>query len=197
MIKINLLPHKKVKPMEAGVLKMWIALGALSILLLAGSGVMWFVQMSELGELTENKTVLTDRLVKLQQEVSQVDTFEAARKVLEQKLVIIGELTKQRVPMTTLFNELNKHTTIDDIWFESLVFKDSSFIIECFGKTEKSVDSYYNAINKSGTFSNLGRTDINKVDNKLREGQVVYHTTISGQLAGYENVGKPLPKVGA
>jgi len=195
MIKINLLPHKKVKPMEKGVLKLWIITSVVLVLSIVVSAVWWSLLSFSISDMDQQRVSLRTELDKLTKDVKAVDVFEAKRKGLEQKLVIIGQLEKQRVPLTVLFNELNKYTTLDDIWFESLSFKDDSFTIKCYGKTEDSLNRYIGALKKSSVVDEVATTSLKEEPNKDRPGKVVYSTVLSGKLTGYEDVGQPLPKL--
>jgi len=195
MIKINLLPHKKVKPMEKGVLRLWILTSTLLALSIVVSVVWWSLLSFNMSDLNDQRETYNKELASLAKQVKQVDDFEANRKGLEQKLVIIGHLEKQRVPLTELFNELNKYTTLDDIWFESLSFQNDTFNIKCYGKTEDSLKRYIQALKGSSVLEGVETTVLKEEPNKERPGpgKFVYSTMLSGKLAGYEDVGKPLP----
>jgi len=195
MIRINLLPHKKAKPMEKGIMRLWIGMSALLAFVVVASAVMWFVLNNSIDEKTEKVESLNAELKSLSEQVRQVDEFEKTRKGLEKKLLIIGQLKKQRVPVTKLFNELNKYTTLDDIWFETLDFNNNAFTIRCFGKTRDTLGKYVKSLKGSTVLEGVSETSIDQVDNKDRKGQSVYVTTLSGKLAGYDEVGNPLPKL--
>jgi type IV pilus assembly protein PilN len=207
MIKINLLPHKKVKAVEKGVLQLRIVAFAITALVVVGLLYGFIKIHATNSELKEKNNLTSQQLAALKKKVKDVEGFEQTRKDLEQKLTVIQELQKRRVPMSVILSELNKQTT-RDVWFTSLhiggitfeltgMVRDSRSNAEAFFKKLEGADIFYDlnledvkedtageAMTKEGTVSG------GKKENTVSGGRM-FAFKISGKLKGYE---QPAPQ---
>lgn len=183
MIKINLLPHKKVKAVEKGVLQLRVFAVALTVLVVVGLLYGFFKLHTKNSELTEKNTQTTQQLEVLKKKVKDVESFEKTRKDLEQKLTVIQELQKKRVPMSLILNEFNKQTT-KDVWYTSLHVGGITFELAGMARDNRSnVEAFFKKLEGSGTFYDLKLEDV-KEDTATSGRKFAFK--ISGRLKGYE-----------
>jgi len=189
MIRINLLPHKKVKPVEKGVIRMWIAAVVVAVVLLGGTGVVYVLSSSQISDLTEQKTSLDTELKSLQARLNKVADFEKKRKDYETKLAIIDQIEKIKIPLTPSLFEINK-LVVKDVWVVSLTVQDGSFTMNMKALDKKSITPFCETLQKSKMFSNLS-LDADQAFSPKTNGHVEYPFTVKGKLAGYEEVTRP------
>lgn len=189
MIRINLLPHKKVKPVEKGIIRLWVAAIALAVVLLGGLGVWYVLLSSGMGELTDQKAALDTELVGLQKKLAQVKDFEEKRKDYENKLAIIDQIEKIKIPLTPVLFELNR-LVAKDVWVDSLSVKDASFTVGLKSLKRESINPFFDTLQKSRVFSNLS-LDADQAFSPKMAGSQSYPFTVKGKIAGYEEVKRP------
>ena len=203
MIKINLLPHKKVKAVEKGVLQLRLIAFAITALVFVVLSYGFIKLYSKNNELTEKDMQTSQRLAALKKKVKDVEGFEKTRKDLEQKLSVIQELQKRRVPMSVILSELNKQTT-RDIWFTSLHIGGITFEVEGMARNSRSnADAFFKKLEGSNVFYDLNLEDVKEDTSgggKKKESTVsggkkkenpasgarIFAFKISGRIKGYE-----------
>jgi len=198
MIKINLLPHKKVKAVEKGVLQLRIIAFAVTALVFVGLLYGFIKLHATNSELTEQSNQTSQTLAALKKKVKDVEGFEKTRKDLEQKLTVIQELQKRRVPMSVILSELNKQTT-RDIWFTSLHVGGISFELSGMARDSRSnAEAFFKKLEGSDVFYDLILEDVKEdtsIGAKKKENTVSggrkYAFKISGRLKGYEQAAPP------
>ncbi len=208
MIKINLLPHKKVKAVEKGVLQLRIIAFAITALVFVGLLYGFIKIHATNSELSEKNLQTSQQLAALKKKVKDVEGFEQTRKDLEQKLSVIQELQKRRVPMSVILSELNKQTT-KDIWFTSLHIGGITFELTGMARDSRSnAESFFKKLEAADIFYDLNLEDVKEdttgeakkkessvSSGKKKEGLVnagrMFAFKISGKLKGYE---EPAPQ---
>lgn len=183
MIKINLLPHKKVKAVEKGVLQLRVIAFAVTALVIVGLLYGFFKLHAENSELSEKNAQTSQQLEVLKKKVKDVEGFEKTRKDLEQKLTVIRELQKKRVPISYILNELNQQTT-KDIWFTSLHIGGITFELAGMARDSRSnAEAFFKKLEGANAFYDLILEDV-KEDTST--GGRKFAFKISGRLKGYE-----------
>jgi type IV pilus assembly protein PilN len=183
MIKINLLPHKKVKAVEKGVLQLRVFAIALTALVIVGLLYGFFKLHSKKSELTEKYAQTSQQLKVLKEKVKEVEGFEKTRKDLEQKLTVIQELQKKRVPMSYILSELNKQTT-KNVWFTTLHVGGITFELAGLARDSRSnAEDFFKKLEGANAFYDLKLEDV-KEDTST--GGRKFAFKISGRLKGYE-----------
>ena len=190
MIKINLLPHKRLKPVDKSVMKlktMVVGLTAVVVLVLGWS---FYSLAARKGELNSKLEQTTQQLNSLKQKIKEVEGYEKSRKELEEKLSIIDSLDKKKVPMTLLLSELNA-TTTRDIWFAALKSEGPSFSLDGMARGgRKGVEAYVQRLKSDPVFADI-KLDDSKEDPSQGAGVFVFK--LSGRLAGFDVPQPPAP----
>ncbi len=189
MIRINLLPHKKVKPVEKGIIRLWTAAVVVAAVLLGGIGVLYVLSSSQISDLTEQKTSLDTELISLQNRLKKVADFEKKRKEYETKLAIIDQIEKIKIPLTPSLFEINR-LVVKDVWVVNLTFQDASFAMNMKSLDRKGINPFFETLQKSKMFSNL-ILDADQAFSPKMTGSVEYPFTVKGKIAGYEEVVRP------
>jgi len=200
MIRINLLPHKKVKPVEKGVLKLWIASVIIAAIIFLGVAASYTLLSMEISDINDQKTAAQTELKSLDAKLKKVADYEKKRKDYENKLAIIGQIEKIKIPLTPVLFEINR-LVVKDIWVSNLVITDANFTINFKSTTKDGINPFYETMQKSKVFSNLSINSEEAFSAKLK-GAKEFPFTVKGTIAGYEEVkrpeakaaGKPAPK---
>lgn len=129
MIRINLLPHKKSKPVEKGVLVLRLVLVVFTVLSLAVMGAVYFMLSSEIGDLQESVEQSQGELAALKAKVKEVEGYEKGRVEFEKKIALINDLQGRRAYLTPFISEINK-AMIKSVWITGLNEADGAFTIQ-------------------------------------------------------------------
>jgi Tfp pilus assembly protein PilN len=192
MIRINLLPHKKVKTVEKGVQNLRIAVAGLTVAVLLIILYATFQIKSEKASLEQENEELGSQLAGLKKNISEVSGYEKTRLDLEQKVKTIKELEKNRVYLASLLNELNASTT-REIWFTTLQSQGPAFTLEGMARNDKkNIDGFVDRLKKSPILANINLQD----SKEEAPGSRKFTFKLTGRLAGYEETaavatGKP------
>ena len=185
MIKINLLPHKKIKAVDKNILKLRaVVLGVtvLSVLLAVYGTIHIYSKKSDLrmqADLTKKQLDIMKKKVK------EAEGYEKSRIEFEQKLKTIQELEKRKIPMTPLLNGINAAIT-QDVWLTSLSVKGPLFTMEGIARdSKKNAQTFADKLQELPTFSNIQVEDVKDVSTAKEDR---YTFKISGKLAGYEEL---------
>jgi Tfp pilus assembly protein PilN len=182
MIRINLLPHKKVKTVEKGIQNLRIAVAGLTAAVLLIILYATFQIKSEKSSLEQENQELGTQLTDLKKNISEVSGYEKTRLDLEQKVKTIRELEKNRVYLTPLLNELNASTT-KEIWFTSLQSQGPAFTIEGMARNDKkNIDGFVGRLKNSPILTNINLLD----SREEAAGSRKFVFKLTGRLAGYE-----------
>ena len=189
MIKINLLPHKKIKAVDKNILKLRAVVMGVTVLfvLLAAYGTIHIY--SKKSDLQDQAAMTQKQLNIMKKKVKEAEAYEKSRIALEQKLKTIQELEKRKVPMTPLLNGINASIT-RDVWLTSLSVKGPLFTIEGIARdSNKNARLFADKMEALPTFANIKVEDVKDVSTAKEDR---YTFKISGKLAGYEELPEPV-----
>ena len=183
MIKINLLPHKRLKPVDKSIMKLKAIVVVVTAAVVLVLGWSFYSLAAKKGELESKLDQTTQQLGTLKQKIKEVEGYEKSRKELEEKLRVISALDKKKVPMTLLLSELNASTT-RDVWFAALKSEGPSFTLDGMSRDgRKGVDAYFQRLKSNPAFADL-KLDDSKED--PTQGAGVFVFKVSGRLAGFD-----------
>jgi Tfp pilus assembly protein PilN len=183
MIKINLLPHKKVKAVDKNILKLRAVVVGVTVLavLVAAYGTIHIY--SKKSDLRRQADQTQKQLNLMKKKVKEAEDYEKSRAAFEQKLKTIQELKKRVIPMTPLMNGINASIT-RDVWLTSLSVKGPLFTVEGIARdTKKNAQVFADKLEALPTFANIKLEDVKDVSTAKADR---YTFKISGKLAGYE-----------
>ena len=152
MIKINLLPKEARK--RVGIGEQILIILLVLVVTFAGIGFYW----SYLNGVIEQKRLAiartNQRLQELQKIIDEIETFEAQRKALEQKLAVIAKLEKEQKLPVHLLDELYV-TLEDDLWLN--FFQQSRNVMSVNGTALSNpvVSNYLRNLEQSQYFTNV------------------------------------------
>ncbi|MBI5191737.1 MAG: PilN domain-containing protein [Nitrospirae bacterium] len=190
MIRINLLPHKKVKPVEKGVQRLWMILTVLSAVSVFGMAAAYFMLYSKSSDLQERTDKANTELTALKAKVTEVEGYEKSRLEYENKLALIADLQKKRAFLTPFINELNK-SMIKTVWMTGLTEKDGEFTVQAMCKESRAAaDEFGNALKRSPLLTNVEVKDVKDVPSGS-PGISAYSFLVTGKIAGIESLPPP------
>lgn len=170
MIRINLLGQARPKagrrPVDTGA-----AMPVVFILAGAGLGIvtLFFLYLSWQKQLNdENARIKTLQAQKadLMQIKQQVDTFEAQKKVLTQRVQTIEQLQRDRTGGQELLDEIAATVSrTENLWLTSMVRKGNNLSLEGLSGSINSVANFITALKRSGYFQKVEIKE-SKQDNK-------------------------------
>ena len=194
MIKINLLPHKKVKPVEKGILKLRAAIIVLSVILLVGLGVWYFLLSGKINDLKQKSLETTKQLESLKAKIKEVEGYEKSRLAFEKKLGVIKELQDRRLPLTPVLDDINK-AMIKEAWLTGITVLDGSLTIDAVAKEDrKNADVFMERLKGSPLFKDVAVSELKEVPSNS-PGVKTFSFRVTGKLAGY--IPKPVQPEGA
>jgi Tfp pilus assembly protein PilN len=185
MIKINLLPHKKIKAVDKNILKLRavvIGITVLAVLVAAYGTIHIYSKKSDLQSQADRTQ---QQLNVMKKKVKEAENYEKSRAAFEQKLKTIQELQKRIIPMTPLMNGINASIT-RDVWLTSLSVKGPLFTVEGIARdSKKNAQDFADKMEALPTFANVRLDDVKDVSTDKADR---YAFKISGKLAGYEEL---------
>jgi Tfp pilus assembly protein PilN len=160
MIRINLLgqarPRTARRPVDTGAamplvfVGAGVALGVLALFLLYLS---WQKQLNE-----ENARIkqLQAQKADLEQIKRQVDTFEAQKKILTQRVQTIEQLQRDRTGAQELLDEIASTVSrTDNLWLITMTRKGNNLSMEGASGSVNSVANFITALKRSGYFQKV------------------------------------------
>lgn len=190
MIKINLLPHKKVKAVEKGVLRLRLMILAVTAAIILVLGYWSYLLASKKSDLALEESLTSQQLTALKKSVKEVDGYEKSRAELEQKLNTIRDLERRKVPLTPLLNELNALLP-KTVWFTSLSVSGASFSIDGMARDSRTnVQSFVDRVGASPLFAEVKLVDVKE---EPSQGVKKFAFKMTGRLAGYGQLPQPPP----
>ncbi len=185
MIKINLLPHKKIKQVDKAVMKLRAIV--MGIIVLTVLGVIYGTAHIYLKKsaLKKRSADTKQKLDVLKKKATEAEGYEKSRLEVQQKLKTIQELDKRRIPMTPLLNGINVAMT-QNVWLTSLSAKGPEFSIEGIASdSKKNAQIFADALQALPTFSNVKMGDIKDISTSKEDR---YSFKLTGKLAGYADL---------
>ncbi len=185
MIKINLLPHKKIKQVDKAVTRLRALVIVVIVLVALGLGYETVHIYSMKSALTKKAAATTQMLDVLKKKAAEAEGYEKSRLEVQQKLKTIQELNKRRIPMTPLLNGVNAAIT-QNVWLTALSVNGPEFSITGIASdSRKNAEAFANALQALPTFTNVKMGDIKDISKGTKER---YSFTLTGKLAGYEDL---------
>lgn len=160
MIRINLLgqarPRAARRPVDTGAAMPVVFIGAgaaLGILALFLLYLSWQKQLNE--ENTRIKQLQVQK-ADLEQIKQQVDTFEAQKKVLTQRVQTIEQLQRDRTGASELLDEIASTVSrTENLWLVNMTRKGNSLSMEGASGSVNSVANFITALKRSGYFQKV------------------------------------------
>ena len=160
MIRINLLgqtrPRAARRPVDTGAAIPVVFIGAgaaVGVLVLFLLYLSWQKQLNE--ENTRIKQLQAQK-ADLEQVKQQVDTFEAQKKILTQRVNTIEQLQRDRTGAQELLDEIASTVSrTENLWLVSMTRKGSSLSMEGAAASVNSVANFITALKRSGYFQKV------------------------------------------
>src|SRR5882757_6308187 len=152
MIRINLLGQTRPRAARrrGPMMDTGAALGVLALFLLYLS---WQKQLSE--ENTRIKQLQAQK-ADLEQVKQQVDTFEAQKKILTQRVVTIEQLQRDRTGAQELLDEIASTVSrTENLWLITMTRKGNNLSMEGAAASVNSVANFITALKRSGYFQKV------------------------------------------
>jgi type IV pilus assembly protein PilN len=160
MIRINLLgqvrPKAARRPVPLGAMfQLMLIVGALALSI----GALWLhyaALHSEVRKTQEQISKLTAEKLRLEGLKREVDTFDARKKVLTQRINVIEQLQRDRTGGQELLDTIS--TTVsrtDALWLTSMSRKGNTLVIEGTAGSMNAVANYITQMRRSGYFQKI------------------------------------------
>ena len=152
MIKINLLPKEARK--RVGIGEQIAVILLVLVATFAGIGFYWSYLNGVIENKNQEKVRINQRLQELQKIIDEIETFEAQRQALEQKLAVIAKLEKEQKLPVHLLDELYL-TLEEDLWLN--VFQQSGEVMAINGTALSNpvVSNYLRNLEESQYFKDI------------------------------------------
>ena len=183
MIKINLLPHKKVKPKEKGEMLLQFGVIALTVAVVLGLGGWYYLLSSKVSDLTRIDQEKTAQLEKLKKKTSEVENYKQTKLDSENKLKTIEEIDKGRVRMTQVLNDINRVMS-KDLWLTSLAVANGTFKLDGAGLDKAKITAFADGLKNSATFTGVSLGDLTDTPSGV-SGVKTYAFSIKGSITGF------------
>lgn len=157
MIKINLLPTKKVKrrlTLRVGIKPNITLFGIVILVVLLSGFLVWHWLDNSLSMLTEEKATLDVRLKEVKEKVKEVENYERDKKIYSEKIAIIQDLKKHQKGPVRLLDELSSMLP-DRIWLVSLRETGKDITITGSGMTNDDIVKYVSNLKSSKFVKNV------------------------------------------
>jgi type IV pilus assembly protein PilN len=170
MIKINLLAERKATKAKArtkAATSVNFEMGGTQNLLLAGimvvgllvSGAWWWVRVSELNRVRQDKVTAEAELKRLDDVRKKAEAFKTQKELLERKINLITELKKKQAVPVHILDQVSRNLP-EFMWLDSLTANANAINIVGKATTYNAVSNLYDNLRTSGQFSDvvLGKT---------------------------------------
>jgi type IV pilus assembly protein PilN len=194
MIRINLLgqtrPRAARRPVDTGAalpvvfIGAGAALGVLALFLLYLS---WQKQLND--ENTRIKQLQAQK-ADLEQIKQQVDTFEAQKKILTQRVQTIEQLQRDRTGAQELLDEIASTVSrTENLWLVNLSRKGNNLIMEGASGSVNSVANFITALKRSGYFQKVEIKETKQDDKSTGIQTFVFQ--LSAEISPPQNAPRP------
>jgi len=189
MIKINLLPHKKIKPKEKGLVMLQAGIVGLTVVVVLGLGGWYYFLASKVSELDSKNQEVSAKLETLKKKVAEVENYKTTKLGNENKLNTIDEIGKSRVKMAVLLNEINRVMS-KDVWLTSLSVTAGTFKVEGVGMDKSKIAAFSDGLKNSASFTGVELGDVAETPSGT-PGVKTYSFSVKGAVAGYTPLKAP------
>ena len=160
MIKINLLPHKKVKAIEKGLQRLRGLIGIVTVLVVLVLGYWSWHLINARLDLSDTETQRNAQLNQMKEKLKEVENYEKIRAEAGQKLATIQEIERKKILMTPMLNVINQASG-KDTWLTSLQVSGPSVGVEAMTRdTRKNVDAFADRLKASPVFADVSVSDV-------------------------------------
>ncbi len=153
MIKINLLPTKKIRK-QLGVKQELLLSGLLLLLVVICLALLWNMQNNNINQLTLQKNRHQQELEKLKKVVAEVEQFKRDKELYEQKINIIKDLETQQSGPVHVLDELSLNVP-DKLWFSALSMKGDVLTLSGTAFANISIVDFVNNLKGSPYFQDV------------------------------------------
>lgn len=157
MIKINLLPTKKVRKaftIKIGLKPDLTLIIAAVIAIFVLEGFTWYWLSSSISSLTGEKQTIEKRLQEIKEKVKEVENYERDKKIYKEKIAIIQNLKKSQKGPVHVLDEISRRLP-DRVWLISLKETGGDMSITGSGMTNDDIVKYVNNLKASKFFKNV------------------------------------------
>lgn len=162
MIKINLLPVRQTKKLEAARRELVLALGGggvVAILCLAAAGFFWI----QLSTLKADNRALQSELDQLAADVARVEELAKMNAELDRKLAVIADLDHQKVGPVHMLDELATATP-EKLQLTQLQEKNKGIEVHGVSVTNEIISQFLRALDASPYFEQVYLQNIESMD---------------------------------
>jgi len=177
MIKINLLPTKKIRK-RIGLKQELLLSGLLLLLVLICEALLWNMQSHHIETLSLQKNRQQQELNHLKKVVAEVNRFKKDKKLYEQKIKIIKDLEAQQSGPVHVLDELSLNVP-DKLWFRSLSMKGNYLTLSGSAFANISIVDFINNLKKSPYFQDV---QLKESKRSGRNKSPVYAYTLSTRI---------------
>lgn len=153
MIKINLLPTKKIRK-QLGLKQELLLSGLLLLLVVICLSLLWNMQDNNIERLTLQKNRQQQELDKLKKVVAEVEQFKKDKGLYEQKINIIKDLEAQQSGPVHVLDELSLNVP-GKLWFRSLTMKGNALTLSGSAFANIAIVDFVNNLKKSPYFQDV------------------------------------------
>ncbi len=177
MIKINLLPYKKSKP---NLFKINIV--TFILMLIIGNILFWFIFFYNQGEIRNNerniKTAKAE-ITKLQPIYQEYQRMEQAKKEIERRIKVMGQLKSGRALAARSLYDLST-TMKEGVWLKTFKKKENKFEIEGRSLVNESISEFMENLQKMPYMKNV---ELKSIQDVTEEGLVIKKFIIQGNMS--------------
>ena len=160
MIRINLLgqvrPKSARRPVDTGAALPAVFIGAGLVLGALVLGFFYYTWQNKLNEENARIKVLSAQKADLEQTKLQVEAFEKQKVVLQQRVVTIEQLQRDRTGGQELLDMVaNTVSRTENLWLSEMTRKGNTLAIEGSSASINSVANFITALKRSGYFSKV------------------------------------------
>jgi type IV pilus assembly protein PilN len=160
MIRINLLGQARPKagrrPVDTGAAMPVVFIGAGAALGIVALFLLYMSWQKQLNDENSRIKTLQAQKADLMQIKQQVDTFEAQKKVLTQRVQTIEQLQRDRTGGQELLDEIaNTVSRTENLWLTTMTRKGNTLAIEGSSASINSVANFITALKRSGYFQKV------------------------------------------
>lgn len=169
MIRINLLPVRQARKLEAARRELTL-LAAVGAIVLAASLGAWVLTSVRLSQINDENATLQAEINRLQEDVKRVDEMEEVKTELQRKLDVINELRTRRVGPVHMLDELAVATP-ERVYLTSLKDKPNALEISGVSVSNEVISQFLRALDASEYFDSVYLKNIEALpDAKQKDG---------------------------
>ena len=176
MIKINLLPFKKSKP---NLFKINIV--TFVLMLIIGNILFWSIFFYNQREIADNEANIRSakaEIAKLQPIYQEYQRMEQAKKEIERRIKVVGQLKSGRALAARSLYDLST-TMKDGIWLKTFKKKDDKFEIEGRSLVNESISEFIEGLQKMPYMKNV---ELKNIQDVTEEGLVIKKFIVQGNM---------------